>query len=377
MISLPRGVRLFLILLPVSLAVPAFAGETVERSLELEGRVADGAVVVFENLLGSITVRGTADADRVRVEARVVAEGESKELARGLADTIGLERRDRDGEAVFHVTYPVERHTGFRIPRAEADGLMAKWVMPLVKKSSVATRYDDHTIEVGQVKGAAGLVVHLVVHLPFERSLRFSQLVGSLHCVGYRGTVYAENVEGEVLFEQVYGDLTARTSGAQVTVRTFRGGDLEVHTGAGTVEVVDVQARAARLDSRAGLIHASGVVADSIDIDSVQGDVHLEGVEPVSLDVRAGSGWVDISTLLTKTRQASIRSTSGDVVLRMGKLPGFDLEAESETGSVKVAGLGRVEILEQDNGVARLRRGGGGADLRVASDSGKVSVRPF
>ena len=77
--------------------------------------------VAFENLIGSITLKGGGNPGRVKVEAQVIAEGETAEQAQALADSIRLDRTNADGGAVIHVAYPVNDYTAFKMPREETD----------------------------------------------------------------------------------------------------------------------------------------------------------------------------------------------------------------------------------------------------------------
>ena len=61
------------------------------------------------------------------------------------------------------------------------------------------------------------------------------------------------------------------------------------------------------------------------------------------------------------------------MTLRVGTLSPFDLEARSESGSIKADGT--FEVAQQDKTEAMIHRGTGGADLNVATASGAVVLK--
>lgn len=372
-----RTRRLWIAVAAIALAsAPLAAAERADRTLALEGDIDDGGFLRVENLLGSITVEGASDDGKWRVEARIVAEGDSREIADGLAEGFTLER-DADDETVVRVGFPTDRYTSFRMPRSEAEGIVSKvssFVTPFVKKKSVALEYDGAKVEVGNLRGATPAAVHVRVWLPLDTVVELDQAVGSLVVARLRGTTSLAIDEGQVVAMQMYGDLAIRTGGGHVEIKSFRGDRLRVQTGQGTVSLVDVHADAVELRSSSGAIEGHTIQAASLAVDSDTGDVVFEGVEPSAFEVRSGSGEIDLATRLRRTTQASIESGTGDVTLRVGDVTPFDLEAT--TGSVKTKGVKRVDVVERTDGLTRLRRGSGGVDLRIVA-GGDFVLRPI
>jgi hypothetical protein len=371
------GLGVWVVVLVASLVGGSAAAlERAEQTLRHEESLGQGGWIGVENLVGSMTIRGGGKAGSVVVEARVVAEADTREQARALVDSVLLERRDAAEGPLVHVGYPVEDHSAFRMPRSEREGLIAKWAPPLLHKNTVAVQYDDHLVQVGKAKGASSLAVHLKVTLPLDVRASFSQTVGSIRCAGHRGTVDLEVVEGTVLAEQIYGGLQARTGSGELTVLKFRGQDFDLQTSSGDMELVDVEARQTRLRSSSGQILGRIISAEAMTVGTATGNVKLEDLESTSLNLNTESGQVELASELQKTREASIQSASGDVTLRVGSLAPFGLEARTESGSVKTRGLS-LKVLDESEHSASLRRGDGGADVRIATVSGGVTVRPL
>ena len=147
------------------------ADERVERTLTLEDSIVAGSRLQLWNLLGSVTVTPGKAGTPLLVEARVVVEADSEEQAESLADSFELQRRDDGSDAGIQVRYPVDRYAAFRLPRSEKDGLLSKWVTPLVRKQTVGLVYDERMVEVGGGKGAAAVTVYVDVTLPLDVDL--------------------------------------------------------------------------------------------------------------------------------------------------------------------------------------------------------------
>ena len=354
---------------------PTAAGENAERQLTHEEKLAAGTTLRLENLLGSIQVMPGSAGGALRIEARVVAEGETREQAGALAEAISLVREDRDGTVAIRVSYPVERQTAFRLPRSERDGLYSKWVAPLMRRNSVSAEYDGRLVEVGDAKGAAAMAVHVKITLPLGLNASLKQYVGTIRCRGLRGKIDLEIVEGEAYAEQIYGDLSARTGGGELRVWKYSGDSFDLQTGSGRIDITDVRAQQLRLTTGSGAIRGSAIHAAALVVETGSGNVELEDLEPASFEVRTGSGDVDLASPLTRTSQGSIHTDSGDVTLRVGRMTPFDLRAGAGSGSVKTQGVS-LKLLEEGEDGAHFRRRSGGPALSVdTGEKGKVIVR--
>jgi len=362
----------------VALTAPARAGsERIERTLKYEAPLKAGQSIQIENLIGSLTVRADETGGKVLVEARVVTEADTKTTAKALNQSIELVDDQRDGVPVVRVSYPVDRHSAFKMPRSERDGLLDKWVNPIVRKSTVAAVYDGQMVEIGQSKGAAVVAVHVKVTLPLEVNASLKQIVGNLHVVGVRGEFTLEAVEGHIVAEQIYGSMQVRTGGGEVIVRKFGGEEFRLQTASGNVTLMEVKADTATLRAGSGKIEGSGIKTASLEVDSGAGGVHLDDVDSVSLAVVSESGEVDIATLLTRTREASIRSATGNVTLRVNKSTPFELRALAESGSVKHRDVSAEVIDEEKNSLHLIRGKAGGATLEINTGKGTVMIRPI
>lgn len=353
---------------------PAYSGERATAELAHDRTFGPGQGVRIENLIGSITVTGGGDPGIVKIEADVVAEADDSAEAQGLAGAVTLDESESDGTVVIRVGFPVDDHTAFKVPRSELDGVMAKWVNPLIKKKTVATEYGGRSVELGPAKGATQIAVHVRVTLPRDVEGSFKQYLGSLDVKRLRGATKVEVVQGQATAAQLYGTLAARLSGGTMTVKSFHGTSLDVHTGSGDVELIDVASDEIRLRSGSGVIGGHRVTTQALHVDTDSGPIRLTEVEPRHVEIESDTAPVDLTTHLRTTRNASIRSGSGNITLRIGDVTPFELDGDTDSGSVKAKGL-KVDVLEESKNDAVIRRGKGGVALKVESDSGNVLVR--
>lgn len=370
----PRLAHWITISLVLALGPQVGADERVEKTLTLDEAIPRGRPFVIENLIGSVKARGTGERGRARIEAVVVVEAKTREEAQQIADSIVLTGRDQNGGRRVQVAYPVERHTAFRLPRSEASGLLAKWVSPLLKRDGLAVEYDGHSVQVGPGRDAAAVAVHLTVSLPFETLVTVKQFVGTIHGVGLRGKLSFEVLQGSLLVEQSYGVVHARTGDGEISVSSFRGDELNVQTSSGKVELLGVQAKRVQMRTGSGLVKGSDIDTGNLLVETQSGNVELSDLESATFAVSTDSGSVDLAPGLARTREASVRSTSGNVTLRIGELSYFNLLAETRSGSVKTQGVD-LQVVEQTDGASRLRRGAGGTDLRITTSEGELTVK--
>lgn len=357
-----------------AVALPATAKiESAERTVTREDTLVSGTTLAVENLLGSLEVQGGGLAGRIRVEARVVVEAETKEKADEIALGFDVVRRDTPGVATLHVTFPTDRYTVFRAPRGDGN-VFQRYVAPLLKRDKIAVDYDGRTVEIANGKGALAAAVHLKIVVPTEIAGVFKQVAGTLRGSRLRGSLRFESMAARVTIEQVYSELVARTGGGALTVRTFKGDRIELESGSGDMDLEDVQAKDAVFRSTSGAIRGARIVASAIAVRSGSGDVELAEVDPATVRIETDSGGVLLATRLKNTREAAIRSGSGDVTLRVGDVTPFTLDAKTRSGSVSTRGVEDLKVEEQAKNAARYRRGTGGPNVAIETVSGGVTL---
>jgi hypothetical protein len=348
--------------------------QAFENELEQSFEAAVGETLYFENLLGSIRVLPQTRGRTVVVRAKARAEANETAEARRLAETVELRSEQRDGGTHWSVTYPEARL--FRMPQAGVKSLLSKWVAPLVKRNTISTRYQDRAVEIGSARGAIAVAVDLEIIVPMDLKLSIYQHVGSIECSAIRGEISLNVREGVLEAGRVFGSLHAMTEGASARIWGFDGKSLVVETGSGNIDLKEVKATSVRTDSARGNIVAEGIASPELEASTGSGDLTLARVEPKTLTVSTDTGSVDLATEMKFMREASVRSATGNVTLRLGSFASFNLAANSPSGAVKGSGV-NVEVDQREKNAAHIARGDGGANWLVDSESGQITVKPL
>jgi DUF4097 and DUF4098 domain-containing protein YvlB len=159
--------------------------------------------------------------------------------------------------------------------------------------------------------------VDFTVSLPASASLDVHSISGSVKVSGVRGAVRADTVSGNVTtvdtpkLEQaksVSGDVSLTAAAAD--------GDLSA-------------------SSISGNITAKGLKARGLDLGSVSGDINISDVTCERLGIRTVSGSVEYAGGIAKSGRYDINSHSGTVRLALANPSGFELTANSFSGSIR------------------------------------------
>jgi len=140
------------------------------------------------------------------------------------------------------------------------------------------------------------------------------------------GTVKVTNVQGAVRAESISGNI--------VTAKTPR---LELAKAiSGDVELTDAGAEAElTASSVSGNVRATGLRARSLDVGTISGDVALNDVTCDRLGVKSISGDVGYSGALARNGRYDVNSHSGTVRLTLSGSTGFELTANTFSGSIR------------------------------------------
>jgi DUF4097 and DUF4098 domain-containing protein YvlB len=140
------------------------------------------------------------------------------------------------------------------------------------------------------------------------------------------GDVKVTGVQGSVRAESVSGDVT--TSGTpRLEVAKSVSGDVDLADAGAEAEL--------RASSVSGSVRARGFKARSLDASTVSGDVVLTDVACDRLGVRSISGNAEYSGTLPRNGRYDFNSHSGDVRLTLSESTGFELTANTFSGSMR------------------------------------------
>jgi DUF4097 and DUF4098 domain-containing protein YvlB len=185
------------------------------------------------------------------------------------------------------------------------------------------------------------------------------------------------SISGSIRVTDIKGDLTLNTiSGG---VRIANGGRIATAKSvSGDVEITDTQIDGAlEAQSISGSVMLRKVSARRVDLGSVSGSVVIQDVQSERVAAHSISGNVEFGGALAKNGRYELTSHSGNVRISVSGGTGFELEADSFSGSVRsdlamtLAGNDRIE------GRRRALRGvygDGSAVLNVTTFSGSIVI---
>lgn len=169
----------------------------------------------------------------------------------------------------------------------------------------------DHTARNDRVS------VDYTVSVPMSAGVDLKSISGNVKVSGVQGAVRAETISGSVT--------TASTPKLEAA-----------KTVSGDVDLTDASADAElTASSISGTVRARGLKARALDLGTVSGDVLLANVSCDRLGIRSVSGNVEYSGVLLKSGRYDINSHSGTVRLTLSSDVGFELNANSFSGSIR------------------------------------------
>ena len=140
------------------------------------------------------------------------------------------------------------------------------------------------------------------------------------------GDIKLSNVTGEARAESVSGRVSASGVGRVASVKSV----------SGDVDLTDVKANGdLTANSVSGHVQAKGIKARSIDASTVSGDLLLDDMTCERVTSKSVSGSLEYSGPLARSGRYELHSHSGTIRLRLAGDTGFELEANSFSGTIR------------------------------------------
>ena len=116
----------------------------------------------------------------------------------------------------------------------------------------------------------------------------------------------------------------------------------------------------------------------ALDVNTVNGDVRISGWSGDRANIRTLDGDLDLQTSLVKGGRYEIESHSGNINVSLPEQPGFELEAHTFNGRIRVDFPIKSEgpIRDNDRGPRSVRGtyGDGSSSLRLQTFNGNLTV---
>jgi Putative adhesin len=183
------------------------------------------------------------------------------------------------------------------------------------------------------------------------------------------GNVSARDLHGELTLESVSGNLTIASAGRVTSAKTI----------SGNVEIAGTEIDGAmEASSVSGTVAVRRSKARRLTLSTVSGDLALEDVDCGRVGMQAVSGNIQISGALSPEGRYDLTSHSGDVRILLSGSTGFELDANSFSGSIR----SDLPLTGTSGGAERGRRqramrgvyGNGSAVLDLKTFSGSISI---
>jgi DUF4097 and DUF4098 domain-containing protein YvlB len=287
-------------------------------------KVGDGAALDLSHLAGDIRVTGGAGSD-IRVDATKRVRHRDPEQAKRLLEALRVDVNNFNGRVEVRTIYPGRNAFGNNIS-ASVDYVIAVPVGAMVTLKSIS------------------------------------------------GSVSVTNVKGEVRAETVSGDVNVSATPNVAIAKTISG-DITAQNIGSTTSLV--------LSSISGSVLGTGLKVRALEAGSVSGNVRLVGSEVDRLEAKSVSGNIEFDAPLTKGGRYEFTSHSGNVRVMLTGNTGFELDADTFSGSVRsdvpvtLRQLGRPENSRDRRLSSRAIRGTYGdasAYMSVRSHSGSVII---
>lgn len=297
--------------------------ETVDKTSQTF-KVDDAAALDLTGIAGDIRVTG-GGGNEIRIEATKRVRHRSADEAKRLLNELRVEMNNFNGRVEVRSVYP---------RRGNGD------------------------------RGFSGRIDY-VIAVPTGASVAVKSISGDVIVSGVRGEVRAETISGDVSVDSAPNLSLAKTVSGDVTARDAGGATTMV------------------LSTVSGSVIASGLKVRTLQAGSVSGNVRLSGTQVERVEAKSVSGNIDFDAPLIKAGRYAFTSHSGNVRIVLSGNTGFELDADTFSGSVRsdvpvtLRTVGRNDRDQRRGSSNRAIRGAYGdasALVSVRSHSGSVVI---
>ena len=283
-------------------------------------RIGPNGVLDISNIAGDITITRSG-GNEARIEVVKTAHARTAEDAREMLGLVQVDVAERNGRGEVRTRYPGQNQRNNR--------------------------------------RNANVSVAFTVAAPAGTRLTVNSISGNIHSTDIKGDLALESVSGTVRIANAGRVSSARSVSGDVHIT-----DTRVE---GTLEAGSVS----------GNVIARGVEARRLSLGSVSGNVTFDTVTCERVDANTVSGNVEFSGPLARSGRYDLKSHSGDVRVTVDRGAGFEVDANSFSGSVR-ADMPITQRTHQTDPDRNRRRslqgvvGDGSAVLNLTTFSGSI-----
>jgi DUF4097 and DUF4098 domain-containing protein YvlB len=285
-------------------------------------KVGDGAALDLSQLSGDIRVTGGSGAE-IKIEATKRVRHRDPEEAKRLLAALRIDVNNFNGRVEVRTIYPRRGSFGNNISAS----------------------------------------VDYVIAVPADATVSLKSISGDISVTSVKGEVRAETVSGDVNVSAASNVAIAKTISGNVTAQ---------NVGAQTTLV---------LSTISGTVLGTGLKVRALEAGTVSGDVRLTGSDVERLEAKSLSGSIEFEAPLAKGGRYEFTSHSGNVRITLSGNTGFELDADTFSGSVRsdvpvtLRSVGQTgQNRRGSNRAIRGSYGDASAFLSVRSHSGSVVI---
>ncbi len=209
--------------------------------------------------------------------------------------------------------------------------------------------------------------VDYTIGVPASASVELHSVSGDVKVNGVQGSVRVEAISGDVVLAGTPRLETAKSVSGDITMTDVGSdGDMTVGTISGT-------------------LHATSIKSRGVDVSTVSGDVTLTNIACERLAAKSMSGTLEYDGTLAPSGRYNLNSHSGDVKLILSNPKGFELDANTFSGSIHsdlpltIGGDADQSRDDRRHGIGNrrvhARFGDGSAAVTVRTFSGDISIQ--
>jgi hypothetical protein len=238
--------------------------------------------------------------------------------------------------------------------RTDQDARTRLWGDP------IAVHAAGNRVELRSEPGAGNVEVEFDIKVPPDCTVDVRTASGDIRVVNVKGEFRATTASGDVTLDGV----------SRIAFIRAISGDVQITNGGG--------AAATNVTTVSGNVIANGMTAQNLDLNAISGDVRLTGWTGNHIRARLLSGNFDLAGTLGKSGRYDIESHSGNIRFALDDQPGFEIDASTFNGSIRVDFSVKSEgPVRAEPGRQRALRGtygDGSAIVHVQTFNGNITV---
>ncbi|KAA3613903.1 MAG: hypothetical protein DWQ05_16655 [Calditrichaeota bacterium] len=168
--------------------------------------------------------------------------------------------------------------------------------------------------------------------VPDGLDIKFNTASGSLEISQIKVDVDANTASGDLDLNDIQGELDMNTASGDIDCQNIKGNRITLNTASGRIKLVDIEADF-KAGAASGTISASNV-AGKIRMSVASGDINVDNCKG-ELKLSAASGDIEV-TGLQPTDDCEFSTASGNVDVRLGSSPEYDLSLSSASGNSRL-----------------------------------------